>query len=398
MLLYIHVPFCRKKCSYCAFFSVPLDFGIESLSQNVPLSRYTDAVCKEISRAEKIFSHQKQRLSSIFFGGGTPSLLSSESICSILEHVGKFFEIGSDAEISIEVNPDSALRANWLKEIRAAGINRLSIGAQSFFTDDLALLGRVHSVEQIEQCVEKARQAGFANINIDLIWGLPSFEEHMMGKAIERWLFVLDRVTQLKPEHISAYSLTVEENTPLFYLFSSNSTFSPSESIEREMYGKGIALLASRGYAQYEVSNFSLPGFECSHNLGYWQGKDYFGVGPSAVSYYNQKRYTNKADIERWAKSLSLADSFEQDIEKLSADIIRKEMLMLSLRTTKGLHIDSWREQGGGDILSLCDSLITALKEEKLIQIQDKYLSLTQKGFFVSNEILSRFFEEEALF
>lgn len=265
--LYIHIPFCRAKCNYCDF----LSFGGCSISEQ---REYVNALCKEIGAYSLIAD--EYRVAAIFFGGGTPSFIDAELIGKILEKIRETFTLSKDCEITIEGNPDSLTR-DKLAAYRSFGINRLSIGLQSTNDEMLRLLGRVHNYDQFIAAYSRARKAGFDNINIDIMSGLP-------GESMESYVKTLGKVVELQPEHISAYSLIVEDGTPLAEDKESLSKL-PSEELDRKQYARTKLLLRQSGYERYEISNYARTGYECRHNLTYWQGGEYLGLGLGAASY-----------------------------------------------------------------------------------------------------------------
>ncbi|MCD8131901.1 MAG: radical SAM family heme chaperone HemW [Lachnospiraceae bacterium] len=273
--LYVHIPFCVKKCLYCDFLSAPAPEEVQE--------RYLAKLCEEVRRKAPRF--QEYRVRTVFFGGGTPTAVKPESLCRVLGTIREVFSVDSDAEISLECNPGTASQ-EALREYRRAGFNRISIGLQSADEELLKALGRIHTYEQFLQTYGWAREAGFENINVDLMSALP-------GQTPEQYEDTLYRVLALKPEHISAYSLIVEEGTP----FASMELDLPTEEVDRLMYQRTEEILKGFGYERYEISNYALPGRECRHNLVYWQRGAYLGLGLGAASFYDHIRYKNISDL-----------------------------------------------------------------------------------------------------
>ena len=383
MLLYIHVPYCRRRCRYCAFFSTVANDGA------VP-EAYLRACLEELDDWGHRLPREARHVETIFLGGGTPSLLSPSQLGAILERAAARFAIAADAEISLEGNPDSLLLPGRLEGLRACGVNRLSMGAQSLDDTELATLGRLHGAADVTAAVEGARAAGFDNIGLDLMWGLP-------GQTPEGWISTLARAIALAPEHISAYALTVEEGTPFARMAEDGALPPlPDDEAARRMFLEGVELLACAGFAQYEISNFAREGFRCRHNMGYWLGRDYLGIGPSAVSTMRGRRWSDTDDIEVWACEARSGRCGRRP-QELDATTRLRETVMLRLRTTDGL---SWaefaraaadagmREEPGlatrGFVGALCSAGLAVTDHERL--------TLTTRGLLVSNAVIAEFF------
>ena len=381
MLVYIHVPFCSTRCRYCAFFSNPLGRGVDPVSS--PLVRdYVDTLFMEMA-------HWGDRLSgntveSVFFGGGTPSLLPPRVIGHIMERLGRYFKLAHKAEVTLEANPESLRGGHRVTQYLEAGINRLSIGIQSLDDSMLRMLGRPHKAQDSLHAAFLAREAGCANINVDLMWGLP-------GQSVRQWLQTLKDVMRMSPDHISAYGLTVEPGTPLELDVEDGRLILPTERDQNIMFMEGAALLEQQGYLHYEISNFARMGFQCRHNMGYWEGEDYLGFGPSATSTIGGQRWTNPASQRAW--DMRARDgSLGQEVEVLDAQTRVLELLMLRLRTSRGLQVKAYREMTGRDFVRDHQRLVQALHENGLIRIRNGYLRLTRSGMLVSNSILSYLF------
>ncbi len=399
--LYIHIPFCLKRCIYCDFVS-----GIYNPAR---ADAYINALKKEISNLPN-----EKPLSTLFIGGGTPTALSSDVLSGLINHIFTKFRFEDDYEATIEANPGTVDK-DKLKAIRSAGINRMSIGVQSFHDDELSFLGRIHTSEEAEQAVYIARDAGFENIGIDLIYGIP-------GQDIESWNNTLGKAVSLKPKHISTYELTVESGTLLYdYLknppsfpFAKGGNSSPlwqrgvrgDLSIETnlpeedkiiEMYEHAINYLTSEGYTHYEISNFALPGYQCKHNLNYWDRGEYYGAGLGAHSFMNGKRFYNTDNLDDYLKLLSENKSPVKGSETITEDMALSEALFLGLRKTEGVNVETFSRQYKKNILSYYQKEIKDLHEAGLIEVAssgcsyETAMKLTGKGLILSNEVFAKF-------
>ncbi|MFI3271212.1 MAG: radical SAM family heme chaperone HemW [Pseudomonadota bacterium] len=412
MLLYIHVPFCRQKCRYCAFHSVPLlrEDG-KGLIEN-----YHKALLQEMELwAERVEAKTsgKTPITSIFFGGGTPSLLDPKHMGSIIENAAKHFDVHPDAEITMEANPESLGNKARCRDFLQAGINRLSLGVQSLDDSLLKLVGRPHTAAEAILAYATARNAGFENISLDFIWGLPS-------QTTSQWLQQVRAIIELGPEHLSAYGLTLEDGTPLKAMCEAQDQLVgkaetqgdtrltlADEASQEAMFVQGSELLRSAGYEHYEISNFAQEDCHCRHNLGYWSGEDYLGLGPAAVSAFYEigshktgQRRTNPYDHQAWAKAIE-ADlhaqtvydaSFAGDIEELTPDIMAEEYIMLALRTSRGIVFTEYTAHTGHDFMAQHKDLVHALCAQGLAIIDERHFTLTTQGMLASNEIVERFF------
>ncbi|GFM38096.1 radical SAM family heme chaperone HemW [Desulfovibrio psychrotolerans] len=376
MLLYIHVPFCRSKCGYCAFHSeVPRGDAVQV---------YLDALLREIA----LWGDRLGRVpvSTVFFGGGTPSMLPHRAVATVLDRIRKAFAVERAAEISLEANPESVGTMDTLSGLLEAGVNRLSMGFQSMDPATLKLLGRPHSARDAVRVFELARTLGFGNINLDFIWGLPN-------QRLKLWLEDLRAIVKLGPEHLSCYGLTVEEETPLERDVRAGRISLPDDGEQGKMFIYGAEYLESQGYLHYEISNFARMGFQCRHNTGYWEGAEYLGFGPAAVSTLMGRRWTNPCDLAAYAGAVRTG-TVGHEAEVLSLHERVQELVMLRLRTTRGLRVKAYRELTGRDFIKDNKSLIHALHRNRLVRLRNGYLSLTRNGLLVSNAILERFFSE----
>jgi len=385
MLLYIHVPFCRKKCAYCAFYSVPLAKGRPGANM---VTGYLGTLLGEL----RLWGERLGRapVETVFFGGGTPSILPAKAIAGILGEIDKIFALAPAAEVTVEANPESALADGWLFDVKKAGVNRLSLGVQSFNDADLVRLGRSHDSHTAEAAFHTARAAGFANVSLDFMWGLPG--DPARPQAQTHWLHQLKRVCDLRPEHLSTYGLALEPGSALAAACAKGEYTLPEESDLASMYLAGADFLETRGFMHYEISNYARIGFECRHNVGYWQGAEYLGLGPAATSTVSGRRWTNPSSAPDW-RALVQRKKIGNDAETLDAQTNLKELLMLRLRTSKGLSLQDYRECSGRSFQKDFGSLAALLQKNGLAASRKGWFRLTRSGMLVSDTILGHFFE-----
>lgn len=364
--IYVHIPFCARKCDYCDFVSFVCDEDTQK--------KYFDALKKQIELKKETVG--KVPVVSCFFGGGTPSLPLAGYIGEVLAKLKECFEFTDDAEISIEMNPNSA-SLEKLKSYRALGFNRVSIGLQSTENSELKTLSRLHSYEDFLNTFKAARQAGFDNINVDLMSALP-------GQTLESYKKTLERVTALEPEHISAYSLIVEENTPFYERYKDGAGL-VDEDTEREMYYLTKSFLEDKGYFRYEISNYAKKGFECRHNLGYWRRVPYLGFGISAASLYKEVRYQMHSDLERY----SLGD-FAEEKTVLSENDRMEEFMFLGLRCIEGVSKDEFFKTFKKDLEDQYKEELEKLENEGLL-VNSSRVFLTDRGLDLANYCMSQF-------
>jgi oxygen-independent coproporphyrinogen-3 oxidase len=373
LLLYIHVPFCRSRCHYCTFHS-------QAFNQ-VTFAWYHKLLLDEI----KLWGARlkKPLLRTVYFGGGTPSLIPLTQLQQILQGLDKAFTFGPAMEVTLEANPDSATDVSYFRALLSMGVNRLSLGVQSLSDADLQVLGRPHSAAMAHSAYDNARRAGFGNIGLDFIWGLP-------GQRLKTWIDQLAVVTSMRPEHISAYNLTLEPDTPMTAMCAEDGPLAlPPDKEQSRMFIYGAEYLESMGYMHYEVSNFARMGFVSMHNSGYWTGADYLGLGPSAVSTIGRRRFENPRYMDEYDAYVR-GGLVGADHELLSDGDLLKEMVMLSLRTSRGLDLKEFKEKAGYDLIKRQGKLITALHRENLVRINHGFLRLTKNGMLVSNVIIRR--------
>ena len=377
--LYLHIPFCVKKCRYCDFLSGPQDEETRE--------RYTRALINEIKL--QTVCPAGTPVDTVFFGGGTPSVLSGSQIERIMEALYSFFSIQEDAEISMETNPGTADEEK-LGILKRSGINRLSLGVQSMHDRELALLGRIHTADQARMTFEKARKAGFDNINIDLMSALP-------GQSFESWADTLEQAVRWAPDHISAYSLIIEEGTPFASMYENGSLPAlPDEDMDREMYHYTGAFLAEHGYQRYEISNYAIPGRECRHNSGYWTGHPYLGLGIGAASYVNGTRFSNCTDLRKYSDLLAdekdrtgITALIRTDIHPLSAEEQMEEFMFLGLRMTEGVREAVFSERFGKRIEQVYGQVLEKHISQEVLEKTPGGYRLTERGVDVSNYVLA---------
>lgn len=365
--LYIHIPFCEKKCHYCDFSS----YGGKSHL----IDGYIEALKKEIALYKSTLKNYK--INTIFFGGGTPSILSGEQIYDIMDTIRKHYALDREAEISMEANPGT-LTYEKLKLYYKSGINRLSIGLQACQNKLLKTLGRIHTFEDYIENLENARKAGFSNINTDLMFSLP-------GQKERDWQESLDLITSLNIPHISAYSLIVEEGTPFFNWVEEKKVILPEEDADINMYHYTIHYLKSKGYEHYEISNFAKPGFQCKHNLVYWHNKPYIGLGSGAHSFFNKKRFSNVTGIEEYMDQILKGKKPLEDEIAISLNDEISETMFLGLRMMKGISMEAFKNRFGISPFEIYGEKFNKLKEEKLLTWDEKYIKLTNRGIDLSN-------------
>ncbi len=327
------------------------------------------------------FYGSKEKIETIFFGGGTPSLLSPSTVSDILRQLSATFNISSDAEITLETNPGTVDQQK-LEGYRAADVNRLSFGIQSFHDDELKFLTRIHNSSEATSAVRMAKQAGFTNINVDLIFALPN-------QTMERWKDNLQRAVELNTQHISAYNLIVEDNTPLARLVSAKQVSSLPSETEAEMYSFTMDVLQREGFEHYEVSNYCKPGFHSRHNMNYWNHSNYLGFGPSAHSYWATKRWWNVSNIRSYCEKLSAGILPVVGDEHLNRNQLMDEHVMLGLRSN-GVDLHRLHDMLGVDVLASHRSTIQSIIDDRLAILDNAVLRLTYKGFLLCDEITRR--------
>ena len=377
--LYLHIPFCEHKCIYCDFYSIAQP---ESRETQTPL---IDSFLSALEAEIQIRSEDKrfqEPIETIFFGGGTPSLLHPSEVEKILNLLASHFSILINAEITLETNPGTVDKQK-LKAFNSAGINRISLGIQSFYDDDLRFLTRIHTAAEAKQCMLDVYTAGFNNVSIDLIFSLPN-------QSLQRWESNLKQAIELQPTHISCYSLIVEPETPLFKMVQTKQVTLLDTDRDAELYKFTIDFLASHGFEQYEVSNFAKPNFKCRHNINYWNHANYLSFGPSAHSFWKNERWWNVSDIDTYIKQLDDHNLPLAGGEHLSKDKIMEEAVFLGLRS-EGIDFKQFRSKFNYDISKKNSSIISDLIQHGLAKMEGERFRLTSKGFLVCDEICQSF-------
>ena len=379
--LYLHIPFCHTRCHYCDFNTYA---GILSLREP-----YVQALLTEIELAGILAAPAKEgrpggtlRARTIFFGGGTPSLLSVEQIARLLLACRSAFAVDEDAEITLEANPGTLSREQ-LKGLRTAEVNRLSLGAQSFDAEMLKTLGRIHSPDEITRAVHNARAAGFTSINLDLMFGLP-------GQTMRHWRETLDQALALHPEHLSLYALIIEEGTP-FYTWTREGRIIPAdEDLCADMYEYADERLQVEGYENYEISNWALPGYQCRHNLTYWQNLPYLGMGAGAHSSFGGRRFSNILDPAQYIRRLKMQQRAEAESELVGRAQEMSETAFLALRTAKGLHLPTFEQRFGEPFTQFVGNRLNMVEEAGLLEQEQGWLHLSKRGRLLGNEVFLR--------
>jgi oxygen-independent coproporphyrinogen-3 oxidase len=372
--IYIHIPFCIKKCIYCDFFSVPYDKSTAYA--------YTHALCKELFLKKYLAG----KLNSVYIGGGTPSLLPNECFRQIFSCLKDNYNLSPCTELTVEANPGT-LSESKIYMLLCLGVNRLSIGVQSFNNEELKVLGRIHTSEEALRSIALIGKAGLRNFSIDLIYGIPA-------QSFNSWCESLSKAAECSPAHISTYELTPEKGTILFDLISNpplhpvSTLKMPSEDSILDMYNYAIDSMANNGYEQYEISNFAKPGFQCIHNLNYWNRCEYIGAGAGSHSFINGVRSSNVKDIHMYINQLSRDVIPEEDTIYITLQDSLRELIFLGLRKTQGISIKRAQNEGL-DILPACREMI----DSGHIEVRDDTCRLTRKGVVISNTIIAKLFD-----
>ncbi|UQB70427.1 radical SAM family heme chaperone HemW [Epilithonimonas zeae] len=372
-MIYLHIPFCKQKCSYCNFhFSTSLNLKDEMLS----------AIKKEIKFRNKEL--ENKLLKSLYFGGGTPSVLSVDEIKSLIDEIQKYFSFDEKIEITLESNPDD-LNKNFLKELSNTEINRLSIGTQSFFDEDLKLMNRAHNASEAESSIKRAQDFGLENISIDLIYGSPT-------SNFEIWKENLNKTIELQVPHVSSYALTVEPKTALEKWIENGKVSSPQEAEQNQEFYYMKDFLKDNGFDHYEISNFGKPGFHSKHNSAYWKSEPYLGIGPSAHSYNGSlERSWNIANNSIYIKNLN-QNILPKETEILSEKDRFNEMMMIGLRTIWGVDLNKFNKTFSSEIIDYLKKEIKPKLESGILIIDNNYLKIPEKHWFLADGIASDLF------
>lgn len=383
--LYVHIPFCVKKCAYCDFLSAPAD--LETIKV------YMRSLQAEI-RMQSMHMRNKG-VSTIFFGGGTPSVVPAEYIFDVMDTISHYFSISKDAEITLEANPGTIAKDS-LSIYRQSGINRISMGLQSTNNEELKQLGRIHTFEQFLESYDLIRKNGFENVNVDLMSGLP-------GQEIVSWKKSLQQVCALKPEHISAYGLIIEEGTPFYDLYEedevsrengSNPKWLPTEETERAMYMLTGELLEQHGYHRYEISNYARNGYECRHNIGYWRRVPYLGFGLGASSLIDEQRFSNESNLKTYLEKIGQGHSTVVEKSELSKKEQMEEFMFLGLRMKNGVAREDFNEAFSMEIEGVYGDVLPKLYANGLLIQSEGRIFLSEEGTDVSNYVMSEFLKD----
>jgi len=371
--LYIHIPFCQKKCDYCDFYSITKLDQIED---------FIWALKKEIEIRSPLFSDYT--FHTLYFGGGTPSLLDQQQMSQIWEALKKSFNFAKNPEISLEANPGT-LSFSKLKFLKEMGFNRLSLGVQSFNPDELQFLGRIHSVEEVWESFNAARDAGFDNVNIDLMTAFPGITQKSFNKSLEQ-------IIKLQSEHVSCYTLIFEPGT-VFYKKKQNGELNPLEDDEEASYYQmAYQTLEACGYLQYEISNFSKgEEYICKHNQIYWKHKPYVGLGPSAHSFYGNQRIANKRSLTAYISDIKKGELPVDFRENLSTNELMFEYIFMNLRLRSGINLPDFQDRFGVDYLDKFADKVRRLSEDQLIELENENIKLTETGWLLADSVAAYF-------
>ncbi|AYD40990.1 oxygen-independent coproporphyrinogen III oxidase [Clostridium fermenticellae] len=367
--LYIHIPFCKQKCLYC-------DFPSYSGKENI-MTDYAEALAQDIEE-----SLVKRRVNTIFIGGGTPTYLSLEAWKIISKAISKL-DKSDDLEFTVECNPGTITHEK-LELFKNIGVNRLSIGLQSWQDNLLKKIGRIHTLEDFKNSFKLSRNFEFNNINVDLMFALPE-------QTLNDWIETLNNVIKLKPEHISCYSLIIEEGTCFYQMYNNNKLKIPDEDVERKMYNYTLNFLRENGYFQYEISNFAKPGLECKHNLVYWDDKEYIGCGAAAHSYIDKMRYHRTKNVEKYIEQANTGNLIKEELHNNSLKDDIEEFMFMGLRKVEGVSMEDFYNRFGIDIYSVYNNIINKYRKQNLLIIKNERLFLSKRGMEVSNSIMCDF-------
>jgi oxygen-independent coproporphyrinogen-3 oxidase len=377
--LYIHIPFCFHKCHYCDFYSI---------TRQTPerMARFVDLMLAEAEMWSDAKPGPTPRPRTVFFGGGTPTLLPAEQMQRLLDGLKQRIDFSGAEEWTVEANP-ATVRRDYCEMLRGAGVDRLSFGAQSFDPDELKMLERHHDPTDVAETLAAARAAGFSRLNVDLIYAIP-------GQTLASWSASLDAALELGTTHLSCYGLTYEANTPMAVKKRLGAFQGTEETVELEMFHHTRRRLSGAGLEAYEISNYAAPGQECRHNLVYWGGGSYIGLGPSAASHVQGCRWKNRPHLGEWEQAIACGSLPAADVERLSDDRRRGELAMLNLRLARGLNFADFAARTGADALELFASQIDRLSRLGLIRIDENAVRLTEAGLNVADAVAAEFLSE----
>lgn len=370
--LYIHIPYCVKKCPYCGFYSTR--YSPKSADE------FLEALWREASNCRNEFG--ELTFQTVYVGGGTPTVLSPAQIGRLGDVITDHFSVSEASEFTVEANPNTVSEGN-LSAWRGIGANRLSLGVQSFDDAVLGILGRLHTAGQALSAFQMARTAGFRAVGMDLIYGVT-------GQTLQQWKTTLETAVLCRPEHLSVYSLSVDEGSLFKQELEAGRFSPPDDDLAADMYESAAAMLADAGYRRYEISNFALPGSECRHNLNYWERGEYLGFGPAAWSFMQGRRYYNIADCGEYARRMASGISAVAGSDIPGQEQASRETLLLSLRTAKGLDLARYRHEYGIHMSQRLEAALVPLREAGLLQVRDGRATLSERGVLLSNEAISR--------
>ena len=372
--LYVHVPFCRRKCPYCSFHSSP--------PQPADITRFLAATQAQMRLAPTWPEVRALTFATVFFGGGTPSLLPVEALAGLLTEARRLFAFATpEPEITIEVNPGT-IDAAGLSHLRRTGFNRLSVGVQSFDDAELRLLGRIHSAAAAREIIATARRAGFDNLSFDLMYGLP-------GQGVDAWQATLDQAMTLAPVHLSMYELTIEEGTPFALATGRGDWLLPGEDEILAMMAAIDSTIGTSDLARYEISNYAAMGRECRHNLNYWHNGFYLGLGPGAVSGLDGERRIAAADLTTFCRAMAAGEPGWREIERLDREAAFRETVVMGLRMTAGVTLSHLRQRFGIDLPQYYGATLARLLDQRLLALHDGRLFLTGKGLPLANQVMA---------
>lgn len=367
--IYIHIPFCKKRCIYCDFFST---------TQSEKKAAYIEALCRELILRKDYIGNE--RVETIYLGGGTPSQLADKELAAIFNTIYRTYQVDGEAEITLEANPDD-LRPDYIRMLRTLPFNRISIGMQTFQDKMLKMLNRRHTAEQAINAFYGCRENGFQNISIDLMYGLP-------GETEAIWTEDLQQAISMKPEHISAYHLIYEEGTVMWKLREAHRIEEADEDLSVNLFTRLIHTLKQNGYEHYEISNFCLPGYHSRHNSSYWTGKKYLGCGPSAHSYNGESRQWNIASLDGYIKGIKEGTEISEK-EELDLYTRYNDFVLTSIRTSRGMPLNRLKAGFGEELYNYCRQMAQPHLAQGTMEISEESLKLTEKGIFVSDGIMS---------
>lgn len=374
--IYIHIPFCVKKCNYCDFTSYPIE-------DNELIQQYCDAVISEAALYAQETSASNNFVKSIYIGGGTPSSLKSEDLVRIFHNVQRHFPLGQNGELTVECNPNT-VNKDYFLELKKAGVNRISIGAQAFQDSILKSMGRIHKAGDIESAVINGKRAGFENINIDLMYGVPN-------QTMQEWQHSLEMAVAMEIPHIAAYGLKLEKETPWGKLYEQGDLEVPNQDISGDMLEFAMDYLSNKGYIHYEISNFAKPGFFSRHNTVYWRNGEYLGLGVAAASHFNNMRQSNIVSLPQYLETVQNGRLPVNDIEELDKEMIIAETIFLGLRLLSGLDLNEFQKRLGVNITEKYKKQVEKLCKYNLLELSETHLKLTRKGIFLANEVFMEF-------